>query len=119
MASSSAVLSLDTTSGSGSGVFQFTSDFTDSIFTTTTGNVLTAGEVDALLKTIDSDGIISISQANGKFMLIMSDSSTSKSYLYEVTDTSGDLQVGSGDTTPITLVGIFEASTTWVTGDIV
>ena len=109
-------LSLDISSTTGAGVFQFTADFADTLFNT--GSVLDATQMDALLKTIDSDGIVDLNATSGRFMFVMTDTSTNNSHLYQVVDTTGaDSRVGSGDTGGLTLVGIFEGMTQpWTTG---
>ncbi|WP_287368390.1 VCBS domain-containing protein [Thauera sp.] len=109
-------LSLDISSATGAGVFQFTADFADALFNT--GSVLDATQMDALLKTIDSDGIVDLNATGGRFMLVMTDTSTNKSHLYQVVDTTGgDNRVGSGDVGGLTLVGNFEEmAAPWTTG---
>ena len=74
--------------------------------------------MDALLKTIDSDGIVDLNATGGRFMLVMTDTSTNKSHLYQVVDTTGgDNRVGSGDVGGLTLVGNFEEmAAPWTTG---
>ena len=102
------------------GVFEFRADFNDSLFST--GSVLTDVQIDALLKSIDSDGIVDLTNSDtvsgGKFMLVMTDTSTNKSHLYQVVDTSAtDSMVGSLDTGALTLVSVFQNMTSsWETG---